>query len=120
MDNHAETNRPEVTGQGSRSSGRARTLIALNLVLVAGVFWSSVDGGAASAQTRGAAGQAARARGEYTMVAGKLNQGGPAGVYVIDATNQEIVALQWDQTKNSLIGVGYRDLKSDSKALPSR
>ncbi len=61
-----------------------------------------------------------RARGEYTMVAGKTNAGSVESIYIIDAANQELVALKWDQSRQHLAGLGYRSLDADSKALPGR
>jgi hypothetical protein len=61
-----------------------------------------------------------RARGEYTMVAGRTISGGPAAVYVVDSANQELVALRWDQAKQQMIGMGYRSLQGDARAVPGR
>jgi hypothetical protein len=61
-----------------------------------------------------------RARGEYTMVAGKSNVGPNSVVYVIDSANQEAVALRWDATKQSMIGVGYRSIQTDGRAARGR
>ena len=84
-------------------------LIALNASLVAVlgfVTW-------AQGQNLGV-----RARGEYTMVAGRTTGAGPAAVYIVDAANQEMVALRWDQSKQSLIGLGYRNLAGDGRSSP--
>jgi len=86
-----------------------RGLIGLNallaLCLAAVTFSSSVT-----------AQQPARAPGDYTMVAGVV-QGNPASViYIVDGTNQELVAVTWDQSRKRLTDVGYRDLASDAKA----
>lgn len=61
-----------------------------------------------------------RARGEYTMVAGKTNFGGPHAIYILDGVNQELVALRWDQSKQTMIGIGYRNLVSDAAAPSGR
>lgn len=63
----------------------------------------------------------ARARGDYTMVAGRTSQGGTQQVvYVVDSANQEVVALRWDQTKRLFTGVGYRSLGGDARGLRGR
>ncbi len=61
-----------------------------------------------------------RARGDYTMVAGKSNSGPSSIVYVIDSANQEAVALRWDATKQAMVGSGYRNIQTDSRAARGR
>lgn len=62
-----------------------------------------------------------RARGEYTMVAGRTNQGGSVDtVYIVDSANQEVVAVKWDQTKKTLGGVGYRSISADARGARGR
>jgi len=93
-----------------------RGLVAANVGLLCGV--------GILALARGAQGQSPqpvnRARGEYTMVAGRTNLGGPAAVYIVDGTNQEMVALRWDQSKQVLVGVGYRNLAGDNRTQTGR
>jgi hypothetical protein len=93
-------------------------LLTLNIVLVlmlAGVWW----GQSAGAQNANVP-QGARARGEYTMVAGRTLSGGSDAVYVLDGSNQELLALRWDAAKQGLAGIGYRSLSGDAKAAPAR
>jgi hypothetical protein len=61
-----------------------------------------------------------RIRGDYTMVSGRVNAGGADAVYVLDAANRELIALRWDAAKQSLAGVGYRDLDADGRSTPGR
>ncbi len=61
-----------------------------------------------------------RARGDYTMVAGKIMGGNASVVYVLDANNQEMVALRWNESDKSLEGIGYRDLAADAAVDPGR
>lgn len=94
-----------------------RGLIAANVVLLAllvGLSMVTPAGAQNSGQPPG------RARGEYTMVAGRTNSGGSSVIYVLDATNQEVVALKWDQSRLTMSGVGYRSLTGDSKVTPGR
>jgi len=39
---------------------------------------------------------------------------------VLDAANAEMVALKWDQSRQSLIGAGYREVTSDLRVSPGR
>jgi len=96
-----------------------RSLVVLNAALLAGlavVMWSQTAGAQNSAE-RPASG---RNRGEYTMISGRTNAGGADAIYVLDAANQEVIALRWDVAKQSLIGIGYRNLTADSKSVPGR
>ncbi len=99
-----------------RSWGRGAGggLVALNGVLLAMLAFLLVRSPA------GAQNEPPRARGEYTMVAGKLNAGGPPGVYIVDSNNQELVVLRWDQTKQTMLALAYRNIGTDSKAVPGR
>jgi len=98
-----------------RAIATRKSLIAVNLVLLAAVVFISLPAGAQNA------GQpAGRARGEYTMVAGRSNSGGSHLVYVIDSANQELVALKWDQSKQTMTGVGYRNFNADTVSTPGR
>lgn len=88
--------------------------IVLNIVLgsiVAAKYWPT--------HARAQAGSA-RARGEYTMTTGKSNVGGPDVVCVLDAANQEMLFLRWDQGKQQLMAQGYRSLTQDAASGPGR
>lgn len=61
-----------------------------------------------------------RARGDYTMVSGRIGAGGNHVVYVVDSSNQEMIALRWDTTKQVFIGIGYRNLATDGKGARGR
>jgi hypothetical protein len=91
--------------------GGRRGLIVLNVVLLA--ILGAMVSVPALAQN-----QPARARGEYTMIAGRTNAGGPAAVYIVDSANHEVVALRWDSSKNAMIGLGYRNILGDGRASP--
>jgi hypothetical protein len=64
--------------------------------------------------------QPGRARGEYTMVSGRTNAGGPHAVYVLDSANQEMASLRWDPARRVLGVIGYRNLSGDANAKPGR
>lgn len=57
-----------------------------------------------------------RARGDYTMVSGRIQGGNSNVVYVLDAANQELIGLRWNESSKALEGVGYRDLQADAQA----
>jgi hypothetical protein len=63
---------------------------------------------------------ATRARGEYTLVAGKIIGGSGHCVYVVDAANQEMVAVRWNESQKGLDTLGYRDLQADAQSQPGR
>jgi hypothetical protein len=100
------------TGWFQRAFQGRRGLIAINGALLAAL--------AAITFVPLATGQPAfsRARGVYTMVSGRTMSGGPAAVYIIDSSNQEMVGLRWDQGKQSLMGLGYRNFAGDGATAP--
>lgn len=92
----------------SQDSGRRaslRGLLLLNVLLLA-VLGAVTFGPGAEAQLR--------LRGEYFMVAGNVKgtQGGV--VYVVDGTNEELIAVTYDATAKDLAGLGYRSLAADA------
>ncbi len=88
-------------------------LAGLNVVLACVVLarWTSGEAGAQGA---------VRARGEYTLASGRIAQGGNHAVYVLDGANQDMVAVRWDQARQTLVGVGYRSIAQDALAQPGR
>jgi hypothetical protein len=61
-----------------------------------------------------------RVRGEYTMVSGRIMGGNTNAVYIVDAANQEFVAVRWNNATKALDGIGYRSLEADTQAGPGR
>lgn len=92
------------------AKGRTRRLIVVNGVLLA----------LAAVTIAGAQVASPRARGEYTMLSGEIATGGPQAIYIVDSANQEIVALRWNQGRQSLDALGYRNIASDAAAKPGR
>jgi len=88
----------------ARRPGRLHGLLALNgaLLLVLGAV---TFGPSAEAQVR--------ARGSYTMVAGGVNGSASGAVYIVDTTNEELIALTYDPNSKELVGVGFRSLAAD-------
>ena len=98
---------------------RNHALIVLNgvLVLALGFLALAPEAGAGEGQPT----SPARPRGDYTMVAGQLNFGNSSSVWIVDSSNQEIVALRWDEPKKNFEGIGYRNIAEDAaNARPSR
>ena len=58
-----------------------------------------------------------RARGTYTMVDGRANGAAGGVVYIVDTTNEELVAVTWDPNQKVLSGIGYRNLAADAGGL---
>ncbi len=89
-------------------------LVACNVVL-AGAVVAAWVGSARAWQP------ASRARGHYTMVAGEIQSGGDAsGIYITDSVNEEMVVLRWNNSRNAMDGIDYRDLADDATRKPGR
>ncbi len=97
---------------GARLSPR---LIGLNVALLAvlGIV-TFMSSGPAGAQPDDAA--AGRQRGDYTAVSGRM-QGGNTVVYIFDAANQELVALNWNRNNSVFEPIGFRSLIDDKKFM---
>lgn len=87
--------------------------IALNALLLAVLAFKMLPQ-RAEAQGPAPAAASTRARGEYTMTTGKPNVGGPDVIAVLDAANQEMLFLRWDQSRQQLQTLGYRSLSADA------
>ncbi len=86
-------------------SRNTRLLVTLNAVLLTAV--------AVVAFAPSAAAQP-RPRSQYMMVGGNA-QGNSKGVlYITDTTTMEVVAVQWDDNKRELSGIGYRNIGADA------
>lgn len=96
-----------VAGRSGRGAWQTiRGLLALNAALVL-VLAAVTFAGSADAQSQ-------RQRGEYTMVGGAVSGSSSAAVYIVDVINQELIALAYDHNDQSMVGVGYRDLRRDA------
>ena len=88
-----------------KTSLKQSTLIAINAVLLF-LLWHSVTSEVTGAQeTRGH---------RYIAVEGDVNNITPGVVYILDTTNQELVAITWDHNENRLVPLGYRPIASDA------
>jgi hypothetical protein len=97
---------------------RPNGLIAVNVVLL--LLLAALTLAPTSVAQRGAAGGGGRARGEYTMLSGKITGSSAHAVYVMDSSNQDLIAVKWNESTKSLDAIGYRDLKEDAQASPGR
>ena len=98
----------------------SRRLIGLNIALLAVLAVVTIAGvvsSRADAQQPGGAVPLPRMRGEYTMVAGKIQGATTQSLYIIDAANQELVALSWDRANNRFEPIGHRSIADDAKYL---
>jgi len=94
---------------------RRGALVALNAGLVA-----SLGGVLFGPRAIAQAGNAARAPGEYTLVGGDMPGTTDNTIFVLDAANRELIALEWSQSRSRLEGIGFRDLAEDVRGRASR
>ena len=92
-------------------------LIGLNIVLLAVLAAASF--GVGSDRQAGPGGgpapnQAARGRGEYTLISGRVQGSSTHAVYLLDSSNHELVALGWDRNRARLEPIGFRNLAEDA------
>jgi hypothetical protein len=91
-------------------------LLALGVLTIA----AAMEGGPAAGMPADAQPPAsARPRGEYTMISGRIQGATTNAVYILDANNQELVALSWDRNRNRFVGIGYRSLLADGRTQPA-
>src|SRR5262249_47100002 len=95
-----------------------RRLIHLNAALIVALGGLTVASVAGAGRSQPPAG-GDRPGGEYTMVSGRVQGSTTHGVYILDATNQEVIALSWDRNNNRFSGIGYRSLIADGRSQPS-
>ncbi len=100
-----------------RGPGRLLVLNGLLLAALAGVTLAvHVGSGPAVAQPIDPnLGTPIRNRGDYTIVSGRYQGGTTSAVYVLDASNQQLLALTWDRTNSRFNLVGLRSLIDDAR-----
>jgi hypothetical protein len=90
----------------------SRALVALNLTLAGTLTALTLLPTQTVSAQPGAA--PARPRGDYAMVSGKSSGiGNYNAVFIVDSTNQELVALKWDNSRTQFDGLGFRSLNAD-------
>ncbi len=95
---------------------KLRGLLALNIALLGVLAIVSLSPEADAENTQ----PAARARGAYTMVAGGIRTGNSSAIWVVDSANQELAVLRFNDSKQQLEGIGFRDIAEDAKRRPGR
>jgi len=50
----------------------------------------------------------------YMAIDGKVNGLTSGVVYILDTTQQELVAITWDHNENRLVPLGYRPVAADA------
>ncbi len=95
---------------------KLRGLLALNVALLAvlAIVSLSPEAGADGTQP------AARARGAYTMVAGPIRTGNASAIWIVDSANQELAVVRFNDSKQQLEGIGFRDIAEDATRRPGR
>lgn len=98
-------------GDGATTSrGQTPALIALNAALLGALALVTLAPGAGAQDTR-----RDRAKGDYTIVGGRVQGGGTGNVaYILDGVNEEMVVVRWDASRRRLGGIGFRDLRADA------
>ena len=61
--------------------------------------------------------QAARSRGRYGIISGWVMNCDPEMAYIMDETNQDVVAVYWDERVKQFIGQGYRNMANDAASF---
>jgi hypothetical protein len=87
-------------------------LVLLNAALLAGIA-AVTFGPQAIAQND-------RRRAQYVITAGTVKGTEVAAIWIIDETNQDLIALAWNSQQGQLDGLGYRDLVADAGTLVGR
>lgn len=97
------------TSRRARMADPRLALVAVNAGLLLALGFVTLAP-AATAQ------QAQRPRGEYMLLGGQMTGSPSSGVHVIDTSNQELVTLKWEQSRQAFEGIGYRNLREDAQA----
>ncbi len=94
-----------------RRSGPLVLLNAMLLGALALVAFAPADAGAQNA---------ARPRGQYTLLASQILGGQERGVFIVDGTSMQMLALRYDLGRREMIPIGHRDLAADAAAGPTQ
>lgn len=96
------------TSTNKNRGGNIRGLIALNGALLA-VLAAVTLGAAVHGQGRN--------RGDYTMVSGGVPGTNASAVYIVDVTNQEMIAMVYNPNTKVLDGIAFRNLAADANSV---
>ena len=81
-------------------------LVSLNGLLLGALAWVEWS-------PRAQAQSASRMRNSYAMTGGTLMGVSPGVLYIINETDQELVALMWNERTKQFQGLGYRNIAAD-------
>lgn len=81
-------------------------LLTLNVLLIVVLVLVSIGPGDSNAQAPN------RARGQYTALSMAVTGSVSDAIIIVDANNQELVALRWDPSRRSLTGIDYYSLQA--------
>ena len=88
------------------------SLILLNSALLGALALVSLSPNAPAV----ADGQSA-ARGEYVAISGSIAGTKTPVIWVVNQASQELVAFQYEEQRNQLVGSGYRNLNNDAQTI---
>ena len=88
------------------------SLVLLNSALLGALALVSLSPNAPAV----ADGQSA-ARGEYVAISGSIAGTKTPVIWVVNQASQELVAFQYEEQRNQLVGIGYRNLNNDAKTI---
>lgn len=88
--------------------------IAVNAVLLGALAMVTLQPAATAQSDEGGALANQRVRGSYLMVGGDLSTGSSNAIWITDTTNQQLVAIRWDNSRGRIEGLGFRDLRQDA------
>ncbi|MGD9693053.1 MAG: hypothetical protein AB7G17_09720 [Phycisphaerales bacterium] len=93
--------------------GRSGGLVLLNAMLLGALALVAFGPSEAGAQN------APRPRGQYTLLASQILGGQERGVFIVDGTSMQMLALRYDLGRREMIPIGHRDLAADAAAGPT-
>ncbi len=56
-------------------------------------------------------------RGEYVAISGTIAGTKTPVIWVVNQASQELVAFQYEEQRNQLVGIGYRNLNDDARTI---
>ena len=88
------------------------SLILLNSALLGALALVSLSPNAPATPD----GQSA-SRGEYVAISGSIAGTKTPVIWVVNQASQELVAFQYEEQRNQLVGIGYRNLNNDAQTI---
>ena len=88
------------------------SLVLLNIVLLGALALVSLS----SSGSAIADGQSST-RGEYVAISGTIAGTKTPVIWVVNQASQELVAFQYEEQRNQLVGIGYRNLNNDAMTI---